>query len=74
MKEVETAETVFRAMKEATADLKQPISVKCRVGVDEHDNLDEFIRRLSQHSKILYLHARKCILGGLLTFLCKIRK
>jgi tRNA-dihydrouridine synthase len=64
MKEVETAERVVRAMKEAAANLKQPILVKRRVGVDEHDNLDEFIRRLSQHSNIFYLHFRKCILGG----------
>jgi tRNA-dihydrouridine synthase A len=69
MKQVEIAESVVQAMKEVAPQGK-PISVKCRVGVDEHDSLEylvEFLKRLSKHCKIFYLHARKCVLGGLLT-------
>mmetsp|Transcript_19058 Transcript_19058/g.46051 ORF Transcript_19058/g.46051 Transcript_19058/m.46051 type:complete len:523 (+) Transcript_19058:115-1683(+) len=46
------------------------ISIKCRVGVDEYDTLDDlvaFIEKLSQHTQIFYLHARKAVLGGLLS-------
>jgi tRNA-dihydrouridine synthase A len=69
MKQMETAEQVVQAMKEA-ANGQKPISVKCRVGVDELDDIEcisTFIDRLSKHCKIFYLHARKCVLGGLLT-------
>jgi tRNA-dihydrouridine synthase A len=46
-----------------------PISVKCRIGVDEMDTLDDMIAlisRLKKYCRIFYLHARKAILGGLL--------
>jgi hypothetical protein len=47
-----------------------PISVKCRIGVDEYDSLvylTTLVRRLRQHCKVIHLHAGKAILGGLLT-------
>ena len=58
--------------KQAQAQPQQPqISVKCRIGVDEEDSLPyivDFIDRLSkQGCRIFHLHARKCVLGGLLT-------
>ena len=69
MKQAEVAESVVQAMKEAAPPGK-PVSVKCRIGVDELDNLEyivEFLKRLSKHCTIFYLHARKCLLGGILT-------
>ena len=46
-----------------------PITVKCRLGVDNQDsdeNLDHFIDQLAQAGcQRIYLHARKAILGGL---------
>ena len=45
------------------------VSVKCRIGVDELDDLDfaaGFIRTLKPVCKRFYLHARKCVLDGLM--------
>jgi tRNA-dihydrouridine synthase A len=87
MKEVQVAEKAVRAMMEASNDSSvrgegaqrqnaqscsaTPISVKCRVGVDDNDTLDDLValvRRLSQQGcTIFYLHARKAVLGGLLS-------
>lgn len=81
MKQPKIAESVVLAMLEATklaaADEPsvpeghkiRPISVKCRIGVDEIDTLDdliELIGRLKKHCKVFYIHARKAILGGVL--------
>lgn len=46
------------------------MSVKCRIGVDEHDSYDffaNFIEKISKFTKceIFYVHARKCWLDGL---------
>lgn len=47
------------------------LSVKCRIGVDDHDSYDElcnFIRIVSSSGiKHFIIHARKCILNGLST-------
>jgi hypothetical protein len=84
MKQLDVAEAAVQAMVDATTLYAQqeqqeqqndpviptPISVKCRIGVDEYDSLDyltTLVRRLSQHCKVFHLHARKAILGGLLT-------
>ena len=66
MKRVETTLSVLQAMKRHTTRI--PISVKCRVGIDECDDLDHvanFIRQLSPVCHRFYIHARKCVLGGL---------
>lgn len=66
MKRVETTLSVLKAMKHHTS--RVPISVKCRVGIDEYDDLDHvvnFIRQLSPVCQRFYIHARKCVLGGL---------
>lgn len=46
-----------------------PVSVKCRLGVDEHDSdaeLHRFVAGLAEVGcRRIYLHARKAILGGL---------
>lgn len=77
MKQVNVAEQAVEAMQEASnayggqrTSNRTPISVKCRVGVDEYDTLEDlvgFIRRLRRSGcRTFYLHARKAILGGLL--------
>ncbi|MEL7342450.1 MAG: tRNA-dihydrouridine synthase, partial [Bacteroidota bacterium] len=72
MKKIEVAEAAIEAMVEAATALERSprISIKCRVGVDDHDtveHLTEFISRMTKHTKIFYLHARKAVLGGILT-------
>ena len=65
MKKVDTTLAVVESMKE---NARGPISIKCRVGIDDFDDLDyvaEFIRRLQPVCKRFYLHARIAILGGL---------
>lgn len=83
MKQHEIAEDVVLAMHEATGfrphadegveakDTNEHchISVKCRIGVDEMDTLDDLvalIRRLKTNCRTFFIHARKAILGGLL--------
>ena len=70
MKHVDKAEQVVQAMKEATSKSNTPISVKCRIGVDDLDGLEymiAFIKRLRPYCRIFHLHARKCILNGIMT-------
>lgn len=77
MKQITVAEQAVEAMQKASSEysektsLRTPISVKCRVGVDEYDTLDDLvdlIRRLYQKGcRRFYLHARKAVLGGLLS-------
>jgi len=54
------------AMQQASA---VPVTVKCRLGVDHHDNdelLHAFIANVAQAGcRRFYIHARKAILGGL---------
>ena len=47
-----------------------PISIKCRIGVDEYDDIEyiaNFITKLRPVCKRFILHARKCILDGIMT-------
>jgi hypothetical protein len=46
-----------------------PVSIKCRVGVDDWDDLEflsSFIERLRPVCRRFVLHARKCVLTGLM--------
>jgi tRNA-dihydrouridine synthase A len=66
MREPDLVATCVGAMK-ATSRL--PITVKCRLGVDDHDSdelLAHFVRTLTDAGcDALYLHARRAILDGL---------
>ena len=66
MKELDHAMDIVRAMKENARNI--PVSIKCRVGIDDFDSFEylvDVISKLSQVCKRFYLHARKCILAGL---------
>ena len=70
MKKVETAYNVLESMKGnmSSRNSKTPVSIKCRIGVDDLDDLEfisGFIERLRPVCKRFYLHARKCMLNGL---------
>lgn len=69
MKQADTAFAVVQAMqKQAPPGI--PISVKCRVGVDDWDSLEfviAFVERLRPVCQNFYLHARTCILNGLMS-------
>jgi len=70
MKYPQTAISVINAIRHNVESV--PVSVKTRVGIDDFDSfshLVQFIKRLRNDAgcKRFYLHARKCILGGLLT-------
>lgn len=69
MKKVEKAYSVLESMQRNTSSAgKTPVSIKCRIGVDDWDNLDfisSFIERLMPVCRRFYLHARKCVLNGL---------
>ena len=68
MKKADTAFDVVEAMQQ-NAPPGIPISVKCRVGVDDWDNLEfieAFVERLRPVCQNFYLHARKCVLNGLM--------
>jgi tRNA-dihydrouridine synthase A len=65
MKKGAAACMMVRAMKE---NCTIPISVKCRIGIDEHDSMEfvvDFISSLKPHCKKFVIHARTCTLGGL---------
>jgi tRNA-dihydrouridine synthase A len=54
----------------STSSSLPKFSVKCRIGVDELDSVDDLIAligRLRTHCTIFYLHARKAVLGGILS-------
>merc|ERR1719276_710252 len=69
MKQVDVAASVIQAMDENVRSI--PISIKTRVGIDEFDTLDHligFVERMVEAGCMHFvIHARKCILGGLLT-------
>eukprot|EP00593_Proboscia_inermis_P001462 CAMPEP_0171300252 /NCGR_PEP_ID=MMETSP0816-20121228/9034_1 /TAXON_ID=420281 /ORGANISM="Proboscia inermis, Strain CCAP1064/1" /LENGTH=507 /DNA_ID=CAMNT_0011776593 /DNA_START=82 /DNA_END=1605 /DNA_ORIENTATION=+ len=70
MKQVNTAVEVVSAMSSNVKNI--PVSVKTRVGVDELDTLEyliQFIGRLRNEAgcRKFIIHARKCVLGGLLS-------
>lgn len=67
MKKIDVAYSVLESMK-ANVTSKTPVSIKCRIGVDDWDNFDfisEYIERLLPVCQRFYLHARKCVLNGL---------
>ena len=58
-----------RKMKKA---VKIPVTVKCRLGVDDKDSyeeLEEFVKIVSEKGGVtkFIIHARKCLLKGLST-------
>jgi len=73
MKKVEIAYTVLESMQRKTSSYDSegemtPVSIKCRIGVDELDNFDfisGFIERLVPVCRRFCIHARKCVLNGL---------
>jgi len=67
MKEPETVAKIMRAMAEAVSI---PVTVKCRLGVDEFDSYEfarNFIETVSTQGKVKHfiIHARKALLKGL---------
>ena len=66
MKKPEVVYDCLMAMREAT---DKPVSVKCRIGVDDMDTnsgLDHFIQKISKSGiTVFYIHARKALLKGL---------
>jgi len=49
---------------------EKQVSIKCRIGVDDWDDLEfvaSFVATLRPFCKRFYLHARKCVLNGLVT-------
>lgn len=73
MKKVQVAYSVLESMQnnvssEGTTTTTTPVSIKCRIGVDDWDNFEfisGFIENLKPVCKRFYLHARKCVLDGL---------
>jgi tRNA-dihydrouridine synthase A len=66
MKKAELSRNILQAMRDSC---EIPVSVKCRIGVDEWDDLEfasEFIETLEPVCQRFYLHARKCVLNGLM--------
>ncbi len=66
MKKVETAYNVLESMENSKTN--KPVSIKCRIGVDDFDDLEficGFIEQLQPVCRRFYLHARKCVLNGL---------
>jgi tRNA-dihydrouridine synthase A len=59
-----------RAALDAAGYPHVPLSVKCRLGVDDHDSYEslvEFVRAVSDEGGVRHfiVHARKCLLKGL---------
>jgi tRNA-dihydrouridine synthase A len=66
LKRVDTALAVVTAMKENS---NIPISVKTRVGIDDWDDIEfiaGFIQRMTPVCTRFVIHARKCVLDGLM--------
>jgi tRNA-dihydrouridine synthase A len=60
----------FKVVEAMSTNAKSiPVSVKCRVGIDDFDDLEyvaAFIKHLHPVCKSFVLHARTCVLGGLM--------
>uniref|UniRef100_A0A7S2YGW2 DUS-like FMN-binding domain-containing protein n=1 Tax=Entomoneis paludosa TaxID=265537 RepID=A0A7S2YGW2_9STRA len=78
MKKADAAVTMLQTMQSAVDSMESdngtrqkppPISVKTRIGVDDWDDIQEFlipyIQKLSQHCQRFYIHARKVYTQGL---------
>lgn len=72
MKKAKLAKDIVREMQSNANNAttgEANVSVKCRIGVDDLDDLEfaaEFISALQPVCKRFYLHARKCVLDGLM--------
>lgn len=69
MQKAELAKQIIAEMQANAPSSASRVSVKCRIGVDEWDDLEfaaDFIRTLQPVCNRFYLHARKCVLGGLM--------
>ena len=67
MKQIDQAAAILKCMQDNTPG-DFPVSVKCRVGIDDLDSyefLEEMITQLYPVCKRFVLHARKCVLKGL---------
>ena len=65
-----TPDLVADIVKEMRANVQIPVTVKCRLGVDDNDSWDElvhFIKTVSEKGGVekFIIHARKCFLTGL---------
>lgn len=69
MREPELVADCVRAMREALTDANIPVTVKCRIGVDDQDDyagLQHFAETmLGAGVRALIVHARKALLAGL---------
>ena len=68
MKKAQLAKKILQEMQQNSTD-EHKISVKCRIGVDNLDDLEfaaSFIQALQPICHRFYLHARKCVLNGLM--------
>mmetsp|Transcript_25538 Transcript_25538/g.43599 ORF Transcript_25538/g.43599 Transcript_25538/m.43599 type:complete len:533 (+) Transcript_25538:139-1737(+) len=76
MKKAELAKEIVKEMQNkanipanGTSSNNNKVSIKCRIGVDDLDDLEfaaQFIETLQPVCKRFYLHARKCVLNGLM--------
>jgi tRNA-dihydrouridine synthase A len=67
MTKADAAVAVVRSMQQNASD-GMPVSVKCRVGVDDMDDIEfvaGFVERMLPVCTRFYVHARKCVLSGL---------
>ncbi|GMH32913.1 hypothetical protein BSKO_00747 [Bryopsis sp. KO-2023] len=65
-----TPDTVAACMQAMGDVVDVPVTVKCRLGVDDYDSYEElcnFVKTVSETSAVghFILHARKCLLNGL---------
>lgn len=68
MKKADLSKNILQAMG-SNCSGGIPISVKCRIGVDDWDDFEfaaSFIETLEPVCQRFYLHARKCVLNGLM--------
>ena len=69
MKKADVAFEVVQAMHQ-NSTTECPVSIKCRIGVDDWDDIEfiaNFIRKLRPVCRRFVLHARKCVLDGIMT-------
>lgn len=67
---MKTPEVVINCMKAMKEECKIPVTVKCRLGVDDFDSYEycsDFIKKVSEEGKVdhFIMHARKAHLKGL---------
>jgi len=66
---MKNSDTVAKCVEEMSNSVKIPVTVKCRIGIDEFDSYEflyDFVSKVSQAGcKTFIIHARKCWLQGL---------